>query len=124
MDLHVNGLHKPQWDEVAAPTQYMRDGSSHEVCALALTEALVHSSHNLRLPIIHTYLDTKAAFDSSLKEHMVHEVYYAAGKVPSQSILYIANRLTSRKTFLKHNTTIMGPISDTRGVEQGGISSS
>ena len=102
----------------------MRDGSSHEVCALALTEALVHSARNLRLPIIHTYLDTKAVFDSSLKEHAVREIYQAASEVPSQSILYIANRLSSRKTFLKHNTTVMGPISDTRGVEQGGIWSS
>ena len=97
MDLYMYGLHKHQWDEVAAPTQYMRDGSSHEVCALALTEALVHSARNLKLPIIHTYLDTKAAFDSSLKEHVVWEVYHAAGKIPSQSILYITNRLSSRK---------------------------
>ena len=43
MDLHVYGIHKQQWDDVAAPTQYMRDGSSHKVCTLALTEALVHS---------------------------------------------------------------------------------
>ena len=102
----------------------MREGSSHELCALTLTKALIHSSRNLKLPVVHTYLDTKAAFDSSLKEHMVHDVFNAADKIPSQSILYIANRLTSRKTYQKHNTTVMGPISDTRGVEQGGISSS
>ena len=71
MDLHVYGLHKHQWDDAAAPTQYMRDGSSHEICALALTETLVLSSRNLKLPVVHIYLDTKAAFDSSLKEHVV-----------------------------------------------------
>ena len=124
MDLHVFNLHIQQWDDAVAPTQFMKDGSSHEVCALALTEALTHSICNLRLPVVHTYLDTKAAFDSSLKEHVVREVFNTAGKVPSQSILYIANRLSSRKTFLKFNTTVMGPISDSRGVEQGGISSS
>ena len=124
MDLHVFNLHKQQWDDAAAPTQFMRDGYSHEVCALALTEALTHSVCNLRHPVVHTYLDTKAAFDSSLKEHVVREVFNAAGKVPSQSILYIANRLSSRKTFLKYNTTVMGPIYDSRGIEQGGISSS
>ena len=124
MDLHVYNIHKQEWDDVAAPSQYMKDGSSHEVCALALTEALLHSSHNLKLHVVHTYLDTKAAFDSSLKENMVQEVCNAAGKVPSQSILYTANRLSLRKTFLKYNTTVMGPISDSRGVEQGGVSSS
>ena len=124
MDLHVFNLHKIQWDEAAAPTQFMKDGSSHDVCALALTETLVHSSHSLQLPVVHTYLDTKAAFDSSLKEHVVREVFNAAGEVPSQSILYIVNRLSSRKTYLKYNTTVMGPISHSRGVEQGGISSS
>ena len=123
MDLHVYNLHKQEWDNMAAPTQYMKDGSSHEVCALSLTGALIHSSHNLKLPVVHTYLDTKAAFDSSLKEHVVREVFNAVGTVPSQSILYIANRLSSRKTFLKFNTTVMGPISDSRGVEQDGISS-
>ena len=77
----------------------------------------VHSSHNLRLPVVHTYLDTKAAFDSSLKEHIVREVFNAVGEIPSQSILYIANRLASRKTYLKYNTMVMGPISDSSGVE-------
>ena len=71
MDLHIYGIHKQHWDDVLAPTQYMRDGSSHEICALALTMTLFHSSRNLKLPVVHTYLDTKAAFDSSLKEHMV-----------------------------------------------------
>ena len=97
MDLHVFNLHKQQWNDAAAPTQFMKDGSSHEVCALALTETLIHSSHNLHRPVIHTYLDTKAAFDSSLKEHVVREVFNAADKVPSQSILYIANRHSSKE---------------------------
>ena len=37
--------------------------------------------------------------------------------------MYLANRLSSRKTYLKYQTTVMGPIND-RGVEQGSISSS
>ena len=77
MDLHVYGLHRLEWEVAAAPTQFMRDRSSYELCALAFT------------------------FDSSLKECVIREVFEAANKVPSQSILYIANRLAYRKTYLK-----------------------
>ena len=94
----------------------MRDGSSHELCALALTEAITHSTINLKLPIVHVYLDKEAAFDSTLKEHIVSAAFSTSNHTPSQSILYLAHRLFCRKTF--------PPIHDWRGVEQGGISSS
>ena len=124
MDLYVYGLHKEQWEAVATPTQFMRDSSSHELCDLTLTEAITHSTRNLKLPIIHIYLDKESAFNSALKEHIISAAFSASNQTPSQSILYLAHHLSSRMTYLKHNTTVMGPIHDGRGVEQGGISSS
>ena len=124
MDLYVFGLHKEECEAVATPTQFMRDGSSHELCALALPEAISHSTKNLKLPIVHVYLDKESAFDSALKEHIVSAAFSASNHTPSQSILYLAHWLSCRKTFLKHNAMVIGPILDGREVEQGGISSS
>ena len=42
----------------------------------------------------------------------------------SESILYINDRLVSRKTYIDWNGKLMGPINDERGLEQGGVSSS
>ena len=124
MDLYVFGLHKEQWEAMAAPTQFMRDSSSHEFCALTLTEAIVHATHNLKSPIVQVCLGKVSAFDSALKEHIIREVFTAANNTPSQSILYLAYCLASRKTYLKSQQTVMGPICDARGVKQGGIASS
>jgi len=121
MDLHIISLHKEQWEEFATPTQFMRDGSSHELCSLTLTEILTHSTRNFKIPTVHVYLDKEAAFDSALKEHVIREVFSASGCVPSQSIIYLANRLASRRTFLTHDNTVMEPILDGRGVEHGKI---
>ena len=40
-----------------------------------------------------------------------------------ESITYMNNRLFNRKTFLDWNKTLMGPIHDEHGFEQGGINS-
>ena len=68
-------------------------------------------------------LDKQAAFDTVLKEHVILGAYSAAGHRADQSLLYMANRLASRRTFLQFSTTMMWPIHDERGVEQGGVSS-
>ena len=39
------------------------------------------------------------------------------------SLLYVNNRLQSRRTLLEWDKTLMGPIDDEIGLEQGGISS-
>ena len=41
-----------------------------------------------------------------------------------QAIIYAKNRLMNRQTFLDWNKTVMGPIKDEQGVEQGGVNSS
>ena len=40
-----------------------------------------------------------------------------------QRLLYLDNRLKSRKTYVEWDKKVLGPISDERGFEQGGISS-
>ena len=40
------------------------------------------------------------------------------------ALLLLNNRLANRRTYLDWNKTIMGPIIDEHGVEQGGINSS
>ena len=91
---------------------------------LSLTEAITHSNRNLKISVVHVYLDKEAAFDSALKEHIVREAFSTSNHIPSQSILYLAHRLASRKTYLKHQTTVMSPINDRKGIKQGGIFSS
>ena len=123
LDLHVLSMHNDEWDEVQAPSQYMGTGSSHELSALAVTEAAVHTVLNKKSPIIYTLLDKEAAFDSAMKEHILHQAFVAAQFRPSQSLLYMAHRLTNRLTYVQHGATLMGPIPDKIGVEQGGIPS-
>ena len=81
----------------------MARGRSHELAALLLTKTTPYANHTLGIPLYILLLDKQAAFDSVLKEHVITKAFSAAriqGKV------------------------IMGPIHDTVGVEQGGISSS
>ena len=40
-----------------------------------------------------------------------------------KELLYIKERLTNRQTYCEWDKTLMGPIQDTRGVEQGGVNS-
>ena len=40
-----------------------------------------------------------------------------------QGLIYIDSRLGSRKTFIEWDKSLMGPIADRLGVEQGGVNS-
>ena len=101
----------------------MKKGCSHELAALLLTEAICYATLTLDIPLWVLFLDKQAALDMVLKEHVISGAYAAAGFRADQSLLYMANRLSSRQTFLQFSSTLMGPIHDERGVEQGGISS-
>ena len=41
-----------------------------------------------------------------------------------ERLLYLDKRLSSRLTFCDYDKQLMGPIFDTRGLEQGSVSSS
>ena len=123
LDLYVADLHQDDWSEAAAPTQFMKTGSSHELASLLLTESIVYATLTLGIALWVLLLDKQAAFDSVLKEHVIAGAYAANGHKADASLLYLANRLSSRRTFLQFSTTLMGPIHDERGVEQGGVNS-
>ena len=40
-----------------------------------------------------------------------------------EALIFLDNRLKNRKTFIEWNKTVMGPILDKLGVEQGGVNS-
>ena len=123
LELYVSDLHRDNWCSASAPTQFMTKGSSHELAALLFTEVICYATLTLGIALWVLLLDKQSAFDSVLKEHILSEAYTAAGYQADQSLLYLANRLATRRTFLQFSTTLMGPIQDERGVEQGGVNS-
>ena len=102
----------------------MIEGSNHEINAPLLTEVMVHAVKQDRIPVILTFLDKQAAFDSAHKEHILKEAFIASKNNPSQSLWYMAQRLQSWCTYLDEQGSLIGPIHDARGVKQGGILSS
>ena len=54
---------------------------------------------------------------------MIASAFSAASRRGDQSLPYMATRLSSRLTYVEQGKVIMGPIHDTAGVEQGGVSS-
>ena len=122
LDLYIRDLHKDKWVAQEAPTQYQGEGSSHELAALLVTEIVQHSLWNLKEPAYLLFLDAKSAFDKVLPELLIKNLY-KAGMV-GDSINIINNRLTNRLTYLDWDRTIMGPIKDELGLEQGGGNSS
>ena len=51
LDTYVGSLFKDGWASVQASTQFSGSGSSHELAALLLTEAILHSLYVLKLPL-------------------------------------------------------------------------
>ena len=122
LDMYVRELSIDGWNDEQAGTQFQGQGSSHELAALLLTETIQHSLNVSNLPIFALFLDAKSAFDRVLKEILVRNLFTAG--TDDQRLLYIDKRLKSRRTFCEYDKQMMGPILDTKGVEQGGIASS
>ena len=68
------------------------------------------------------YLDAQSAFDLALREFIVNNLFEYG--VQDQGLLAIDQRLKNRKTVCQWNRSLMGPIKDECGVEQGGKNSS
>ena len=121
LDMYIQELFISKWFLLQAPTQYQGMGSSHELAALLLTE-VVQQSKARNLPLFLLFLDARSAFDIVVIEFLVRYLYLSG--VKGSALKYLNNRLSHRKTFLEWNKTVMGPIADDHGVEQGGVSSS
>ena len=121
LDMYIQELFMSKWSLLQAPTQYQGLGSSHELAALLLTE-VVQLSKARNLPLFLLFLDARSAFDIVVIEFLVRYLYLSG--VKGSALKYLNNRLSHRKTFLDWSKTVMGPIVDDHGVEQGGVNSS
>ena len=86
-----------------------------------LTEVIQYSEHVLHQPAFILYLDAKSVFDNVLKQLLIRNLYFCG--TSGKELLYINNRLESRKTFAEWEKKLMGPICDELGVEQGNVNS-
>ena len=122
LDLYIRDLHLDKWSKEQASTQYQGQGSSHELAALLVTELVQHSLHTLKEPIYLLFLDAKSAFDTVVPEILVRNLYKSG--TDGDTLTYLNHRITSRKTYVEWDNTLMGPIVDEHGLEQGNNNSS
>ena len=118
LDIYIGSLYESGWAAVQAETQFQGSGSSHELAALLLTESIQYSLYSAKKPLFVLMLDAKSAFDKILKEFIIRNAFLAGSH--GQGLLYLADRLSNRKTFVEWDKCLMGPILDLLGVEQGG----
>ena len=121
LDYYVGTLYSDGWADLQAETQFQGTGSSHELAALLLTEAINFSLFSAKKPVFLLLLDAKSAFDMMPVENIIINAFKAG--TCDQGLVYLNNRLGNRLTFCEWNKALMGPILDKRGVEQGGINS-
>ena len=87
-----------------------------------MTEVIQHSLYSLKEPAYLLFLDAMSAFDTIAPELLLRKLYLSG--MDGQSAILVNNRLTNRVTFLDWNKSILGPIKDGQGLEQGGANSS
>ena len=121
LDIYIGKMSYDSWRLAQAPTQFQGEGSSHELAALLLTEVVQHSLHTAKTPVFGIFLDAMSAFDVVVRQNAMVAAYKAGTK--DQGLVYLDARLASRRTFPQWDTTIMGPIHDLRGMEQGAVNS-
>ena len=122
IDKYVREMSIEDWQKRQSPTQFQGPDMSHELASLLLTETLQYSLHVLKKPVYALFLDAKSAFDRTTNKILVRNLFLAGTN--DKRLLYLNNWLCNRKTFCEYDKVMMGPICDTRGLEQGGISSS
>ena len=121
-DMYIRDLYIDKWNAEQASTQYQGEGSSHELAALLITEAIQHSVNTSKKPIFLLFLDAQSAFDSVVSKYLARNLYLTG--MEGDSLKYMMNRLDNRLTYCEWEKTVFGPIHDQQGVEQGGCTSS
>ena len=122
LDMYIHELFIGTWNDDQADTQYQGEGSTHELAALMITEAVQNSLYSLHRPVFLLFLDARSAFDTVVVSFLVRNLYLAG--MEGNSVHYINNRLSNRLTYCDWDKEIMGPIIDQQGLEQGGCNSS
>ena len=120
-DIYIGRLYTPGWSACQAETQFQGQGSSHELSALLLTETIQHSTFVNKKPVFTLMLDAKSAFDKIVRQCAIRSAYLAGSQ--DQGLLYLDSRLDARKTYPEWDRTLMGPIDDLLGLEQGNVNS-
>ena len=121
LDIHIGRRYYNGWKNIQAPTQFQGEGSSHDLASLLLTEVIQQSIFIQKKPLYALFLDAKSAFDVVIKENAIVSAFKAGTK--DQGLLYLDARLANRRTFPQWGTTLMGPICDSLGLEQGAVNS-
>ena len=122
LDMYIRDLHKEKWNLQQAPTQYQGEGSCHELAALLLTEVIQHSVYVKKEPAYMLFLDAMSAFDNTAHELIIRNLYLSG--MDGDTTIFVNNRLTNRITYIDWDKSILGPIKDGQGLEQGGANSS
>ena len=78
-------LNIEMWNSQQAETQYQGEGSSHELAALLLTEAIQYSLFTASLPLYVLYLDARSAYDRVKREFLVRNLFQSG--TSGQSLL-------------------------------------
>ena len=113
LDKYIGSLYESGWAAAQAETQFQGSGSSHELAALLLTESVQHAVFSAKKPLFVIMLDAKSAFDKILVEFIIKNAFLAGSR--GQGLLYLADRLSHRKTFVEWDKCLMGPIVDKLG---------
>ena len=121
LDSHIGSLYSSSWAAAQADTQFQGAGSSHDLAALLLTESINYSLFSAKKPLFLLLLDAKSAFDLVPKESIIVDAFKAGNR--DQGLIYLDKRLGHRRTYCEWSKTLMGPIMDKLGVEQGGVNS-
>ena len=121
LDVYAGKLYSDGWTSVQPDTQFQGSGSSHELAGVLLTESINHSLYKNGQPVFLLFLDAKSAFYLVLRENVIVNAFKAG--TCDQGLLYLNNRLENRRTYCEWSKTLMGPIDDSIGVEQGGVNS-
>ena len=80
-----------------------------------------NSSYTNNTPGFCLFLDARSAFDKTIREIMIRNLFTLG--TDGNRLLYLDNRLKSRKTYVEWDKKVMGHIHDGQGVEQGGVPS-
>ena len=75
----------------------------------------------VKKPIFVLFLDAKSAFDVIVRQNAIVEAFKAG--TTDEALLYLDARMANRRTFPQWGKTIMGPICDALGLEQGAVNS-
>ena len=75
LDKYVGSLYESGWASAQAETQFQGPGSSHDLAAVLLTEAIQYSIYVAKAPLFVLMLDAKSAFDKIRKESIIRNAF-------------------------------------------------